>query len=215
LVFLGKINMMQLRLATTLSAQQYVRQQAWKDARLDNCPLHPKGGCGFARHGTYPRKFPPDIKIPRWYCRKARQTFSLLPDFLASRLSGTLIEVEDVINKVENSPSQEAAAQNMRLDIELAGVLRWIRRRLFLVRCALSLMTELLPSVPAGCASSISSFRSALGVKYVLPELRIQASCYLHILPPPVGFGPRPVPKKIKKSRFQHQTGTDPPLKRL
>ncbi len=44
---------MQLRFATDLSAQQYVRQQAWKDAQLDNCPLHPKGGCGFARHGTY------------------------------------------------------------------------------------------------------------------------------------------------------------------
>jgi hypothetical protein len=206
---------MQLRFATTLSAQQYVRQQAWKDAQLDNCPLHPNGGCGMARHGTYPRKSPPGIKIPRWYCRKARQTFSLLPDCLASRLSGTLVEIEDVIDKVENSPSQEAAAQNMRIDIEFAGVLRWIRRRLSLVRCALSLLIELLPSLPAGCSTSISSFRSALGVKYVLPELRIQASCYLHILPPPLGFGPRRAVKKIKKSRFQHQTGTDPPLKRL
>ena len=206
---------MQLRFATDLSAQQYVRQQAWKNARLDSCPLHPKGGCGFARHGTYPRKSPPDIKIPRWYCRKARQTFSLLPDFLASRLSGTLIEVEDVINKVENSPSQEAATQNMRIDIAFAGVLRWIRRRLFLVRCSLSLLTKLLPSLPAGCSASISSFRSALGVKYILPELRIRASCYLHMLPPPLGFGPRRTTKKVKKSRFQHQTGTDPPLKRL
>jgi hypothetical protein len=48
---------MQLRFATTLSAQQYVRQQAWKYAQLDNCPLHPKGGCGFARHGTRSTKF--------------------------------------------------------------------------------------------------------------------------------------------------------------
>ena len=206
---------MQLRFATTLSAQQYVRQQAWKDAQLDNCPLHPNGGCGIARHGTYPRKFPPGIKIPRWYCRKARQTFSLLPDCLASRLSGTLVEIEDVIDKVENSPSQEAAAQNMRIDIEFAGVLRWIRRRLFLVRCSLSLLTELLPSLPAGCSTSISSFRSALGVKYVLPELRIRASCYLHMLPPPLGFDPPRITKKVKKSRLQHQTGTDPPLKRL
>jgi len=130
-------------------------------------------------------------------------------------LSGTLIELEDVINKVENSPSQESAVQNMRIDIELAGVLRWIRRRLFLVHCALTLLIELLPSLPAGCSTSISSFRSALGVKYVLPELRIRASCYLHMLPPPLGFGPRITAKKIKKSRFQHQTGTDPPLKRL
>jgi len=116
---------------------------------------------------------------------------------------------------VENSPSQEAAVQSMRIDIELAGVLRWIRRRLFLVRCALTLLIELLPSLPAGCSTNISSFRSALGVKYVLPELRIRASSYLHMLPPPLGFGPRRAAKKIKKSRFQHQTGTDPPLKRL
>jgi hypothetical protein len=103
----------------------------------------------------------------------------------------------------------------MRIDIEFAGVLRWIRRRLFLVRCALSLLTELLPSLPAGCSTSISSFRSALGVKYVLPELRTRASSYLHMLPPPLGFGSRRAAKKIRKSRFQHQTGTDPPLKRL
>ena len=202
---------MQLRFATALSTQQYVRQQAWKDARLDNCPLHPKGGCGFARHGTYLRKTPPGIKIPRWYCRMAHQTFSLLPDCLSSRLPGTLIEVEHAINEVENSPSQQAAVQNMRVDIELAGVLRWIRRRLFLVRCALTLLIKLLPSLPAGCSISIASFRLALGVKYVLPELRIRASCYLDMLPPPLGFGPRRTAKKIKKSRFQHQTGTDPP----
>ena len=205
---------MQLRFATPLSAQQYVRQHAWKDAHLDNCPLHPKGGCGFARHGTYPRKSPQGTKIARWYCRNAGQTFSLLPDCLASRLSGTLVELEQAIDKVENSPSQEAAAQNMRIDIEFAGVLRWIRRRLFLVRCALSLLIELLPSLPVECSTSISSFRLALGVKYVLPDLRTRASSYLHMLPPPVGFGPRPTAKKIKKSRFQHQTGTDPPLKR-
>ncbi len=126
-------------------------------------------------------------------------------------MPGTLIQVENAINKVEDSPSQEAAVQSMRIDIELAGVLRWIRRRLFLVRCALTLLIELLPSLPAECSANIASFRSALGVKYVLPELRIRASCYLHMLPPPLGFGPRRAAKKIKKTRFQHQTGTDPP----
>jgi hypothetical protein len=34
LAVFGNINIMQLRFATDLSAQQYVRQQAWKDARL-------------------------------------------------------------------------------------------------------------------------------------------------------------------------------------
>ena len=175
---------------------------------LTTCPLHETGGCGFARHGTYPRKTPPGIKIPRWYCPKAHQTFSLLPDCLSSRLPGTLIQVENAINKVEDSPSQEAAVQSMRIDIELAGVLRWIRRRLFLVQsCALTLLIELLPSLPAECSANIASFRSALGVKYVLPELRIRASCYLHMLPPPLGFGPRPSSKKIKKKSFPTPNG--------
>jgi hypothetical protein len=46
-------------------------------------------------------------------------SFSLLPDCLASRWPGTLLEIEDVVAKVENSPSQQAAADVIRLDIEL------------------------------------------------------------------------------------------------
>jgi hypothetical protein len=31
-----------------------------------------------------------DMRVARWYCPRAQVTFSLLPDFAASRLSGTL-----------------------------------------------------------------------------------------------------------------------------
>lgn len=202
---------MQIRFATDLSADEYVRRRAWKDARLDNCPLHSKGGCGFAGHGTYSRKAPKGTKIARWYCPDGHSTFSLLPDCLSSRLPGSLIEVEKAINEVENAPSQEAAVYDLRLDIGLAGVLRWIRHRLFLVRAALTLLIELLPVLPQDCRPCISSFRAALGVEYVLPALRMNAEPYLHILPPPIGFGPRPQRKKLKKTPFQHKTGTDPP----
>lgn len=202
-----------MRFATDLSAAEYVCRQAWKDAILDNCPLHPKGGCGFAGHGTYDRKFPQGTKIARWYCPEGHKTFSLLPDCLSSRLPGTLIEVEAVINRVENSPSQEAAAEKLRLDIGFVGVLRWIRRRLFLVRSALTMLIELLPALPQNCTPTISSFQAVLGVEYVLPALRMHADSHLHILPPPVGFAPCPQDKKLKKTRFQHKTGTDPPPK--
>ena len=202
---------MQIRYATNLSVEQYVRQQAWQAATLSQCPLHPQGACGFCKHGTYRRKFPDGAKIARWYCADGHMSFSLLPDCLASRLSGSLIEVEDVITEVENSPSQEAAADNIRIDILLPGALRWIRRRIFLVKAILSMLIELLPGLFADCHPSILSFRSVLSVDYVLPELRQVASSYLPILPPPVGFGSRPETKKLKKSRFQHQTGTDPP----
>jgi hypothetical protein len=204
---------MQMRFATDLSADEYVFLQAWKTAILDNCPLHPKGGCRFASHGTYDRKFPQGTKIARWYCPEGHQTFSLLPDCFCSRLPGSLIEVEAVIKLVENSPSQEAAADKLRLDIGLTGVLRWIRRRLFLVRTALTMLIELLPALLQNCTPTLSSFQAVLGVEYVLPALRMHADSYLHILPSPVGFAPRPQDKKLKKTRFQHKTGTDPPQK--
>ena len=202
---------MQIRYATNLSAEQYVRQQAWHAATLNHCPLHPQGGCGFCKNGSYRRKFPDGAKIARWYCADGHMSFSLLPDCLASRLSGSLIEVEDVLSEVENSHSQEAAADNIRIDILLPGALRWIRRRIFLVKTSLSMLIELLPGLFSDCHPSILSFRSFLNVDYVLPELRQVASSYLPILPPPLGLGPRPETKKLKKSHFQHKTGTDPP----
>ena len=131
---------MQLRFATNLSVDQYIKGKAWKDVQLNHCPLHPQGGCKFAGHGTYTRKFPDGVKVARWYCPKGHTTFSMLPDCLSSRLPGTLIDVETVINQIESSPSQEAAANNIRLDISLPGALRWMRRRLFLIRSTLILL---------------------------------------------------------------------------
>lgn len=205
---------MQIRFATDLSADEYVRRRAWRDAALDTCPLHNKGGCGFASHGTYSRQAPQGTKIARWYCPDGHSTFSLLPDCLSSRLPGSLIEVETAIDEVENASSQEAAVHDLRLDVGLTGVLRWIRRRLFLVRATLTLLIELLPILPEDCTPCISSFRVALGVEHALPALRIYAAPYLQILPPPIGFGPRPQHKRIQKRHFQHKTGTDPPQKR-
>ncbi len=202
---------MQIRYATNLSAEQYVQQQAWHAATLRQCPLHPQGGCGFCKSGTYPRKFPHGTKIARWYCADGHMSFSLLPDCLASHLSGSLMQIEDILTEVENSPSQEAAADHIRIDILLPGVLRWVRRRIFLVKASLSMLIELLPGLFADCHPSILSFQSVLDVDYVLPQLRQVASSYLSVLPPPLGFGSLPETKKSKKTHLQHSTGTDPP----
>jgi len=201
----------QLRYATTLPVEQYIQRKAWRDAKLAHCPLHPKGGCKFAKHGTYPRKFPDGAKIARWYCPDGCATFSKLPDCLSSRLPGTLVEVENIISQIEKSSSQEAAAENIRLDISLPSALRWMRRRLFLIRSTLILLIELIPSLPEDCQPTLSSFRSVFGVEFVLLHLRMLAGPHLDILPPPLGFGHRPDIKKSKKCRFQHKTGTDPP----
>ena len=202
---------MQLRFATNISVEQYIEQEAWKDAELNQCPLHPEGGCKIARHGTYSRKFPDGVKIARWYCPDGRTTFGLLQDCLSSRLPGTLIEVETVINQIESSPSQETAADNIRPDIGLPGILRWMRHRLFLIRASLILLIDLLPLLSNNSQVNLSSLRSVLGVEFVLPHLRELAASHLDILPPPLGFGPRPQKKYRGKSRFQQQTGPDPP----
>ena len=199
---------MQIRYATNLSAEQYVEQKAWQAATLNQCPLHPQGGCAFCKNGTYRRKFPHGTKIARWYCPDGHMSFSLLPDCLAAHLSGSLMQIEDILTEVENSPSQEAAADHIRIDILLPGALRWIRRRIFLVKASLSMLIQLLPGLFADCHPSILCFQSVLNVDYVLPQLRQVASSYLSVLPPPLGF--RPLPES-KKTHRQHSTGTDPP----
>ena len=128
---------MQLRFETNFTSNEYVNHQAWKDATLACCPLHPGGGCSFARHGTYERVNPPGARIPRWYCPEGRRTFSLLADCFAARLTGSLQEVEAVVVAVEQASSQEAAADALRPDIELPGALRWARRRLKAVSAVL------------------------------------------------------------------------------
>ena len=95
----------QLRFRTGLAGAQYVTAQGRRDATLVRCPHHPSGGCSLARHSTYVRKMPPGTRIARWYCPESHTTFSLLPDCLAARLPGTLVEFEDAVAAVERSPS--------------------------------------------------------------------------------------------------------------
>ncbi len=107
-------------------------------ARLERCPNHPRGGCSLARHGTYGRKTTRGARIARWYCPESRTTFSLLPDCLAARLPGTLDALEEAAAAAERAPSLAAAADAIRRDaVELAGALRWVDRRVRLVRNAL------------------------------------------------------------------------------
>ena len=136
---------MQLRYKCSLTSKEYVNQKAWCHATLARCPLHPKGGCGFARHGTYPRVTPPGARIARWYCRRGPCTFSLLPDCLAARLPGTLAEVEAVVSTVEQAKSLEAACALLRPDIELPGILRWVRRRVRAIHEVLNIFIGLMP----------------------------------------------------------------------
>lgn len=204
--------MVQLRLATELTSEEYVRQEAWRAATLPLCPKHPEGGCGFSRHGTYARKDPAGCRIARWYCRKGHCTFSLLPQFLAAKFPGELDEVEQVALAREQAGSIEAAAEQLRPEIEVPGGVRWVGRRSRLVTAALAAVLGLLPDL-AGCEPTVQSLRDRLRAAPVLVVLRSLADEHLHALPPPLGFGPRPLRRRRVRPASQQNPGPDPPAK--
>ena len=201
----------QLRYACEDTGEEYVSRAGWHSATLARCPLHPQGGCGFARHGTYERVSPPGTLITRYYCPEGHRTFSLLPDCFAARLCGQLSEVEVVVRAVEQAPSQAAACAQLRLEIELPGVQRWVARRLASVHTALHLLKGLLPEVFGGCAPTLMAFGERLGVADVLVALRGIAEAWLGKLPKPLGFVPRRPPGGGRDRARQHHVGADPP----
>jgi hypothetical protein len=185
---------MQVRLKTNLTSEEYARQQAWQEAMLDGCPLHPEGGCGIRRHGSYERKAPEGLQIARFYCRTGQTTFSLLPDFAAARLSATLAEVEQAVETAETAPSLSAAARELRPELDdERSALRWLRRRLVPVQTAL---TALVTSVPElfGTAARIGALRARLELRgpRVLVRLRAIGASFLGQLRAPLGFSYRP-----------------------
>lgn len=199
---------MQLRDPSSLTSEAYVAQCTWQDATLARCPRHPTGGCGFARHGTYPRTTPAGMRIRRYYCPTAHETFSLLPDCLASRFPGDLGDLERVVAYVEAAPSIEAAADILRPDIVLPSAVRWVRRRLTLIRAALLAVVTLLPDHFQGDAH-LTAVRAALGTDHALVTLRARAASVLSALPRPLGFARHVRSRPARRSRPQHGMGAD------
>ena len=169
----------------------------------------------FARHGTYARVDPPGTRIARWYCPQGHRTFSLLPDHLAARFPGTLAQIEEVVAVVENAPSLEAAANTLRTDdVTLATALRWIRRRLRLVRINLIAVLSLLPDLLLGTAPSIHAFRRRLGTESALVALRAISALHLAALSRPLGLRPPQGAGGGRKPLRQQGKGPDPPAGR-
>jgi len=185
-----------------------VTQEAWRRASLDRCLVHPVGGCGFARHGTYERVEPPGTRVARCYCRPGKTTFSLLPDCLASHLSGSLEEVEEVAAHAEAAASVEEAAVELRPDITLLCAVRWVRRRTKYARLALVALVTLLPARFAGCVR-VSNLRRVLHTKAALRAIREELAAYLSSLPTSVGFAPHRGRGGGKRAGLQHEPGTD------
>ena len=182
---------MQLRHECSLPGEAYVARSAWREASLERCPRHPRGGCGLVRHGTYPRRTPAGMRIARYYCPTARETFSLLPDCLASHFPGELDAIEHVVATVEAARSVEAAADVLRPDITLASAVRWIRRRLTPVRVALITRRHAVARPRFVGDARLAAVRTALATASALVALRAHVADHLAALPTPLGFRPR------------------------
>jgi hypothetical protein len=203
----------QLRFDTGLAGAEYVTRELWRSASLPFCPLHPQGGCGFSRHGSYERKTPADTRIARWYCPQGHCTFSLLPDHLAARFPGTLAEIEQVAAAAQAADSLEACAHALRPEpIGLPGALRWLRRRLDVVRTLLPIVVTLLPQLMQGCAPTVAAMRRHLGVDEVLSTLRDVLAEHLPALAFPLGFLDRAPSGGARGGGVQQHMGPDPPV---
>lgn len=177
--------------------------------------MHSQGGCGFARHGTYERVSPRGTRIARWYCPQAHRTFSLLPDHLAARFPGTLYEIEEVVAAVEQAPSVEATADQLRNDdITLPSAVRWVRRRVSAVRKLLTIVIGLFPQLLLGCTPTLTSLRERLACDEVLRVLRKVGELHLQALAPPLGFKHPSYRGAERHHRFQQHMGPDPPRER-
>jgi hypothetical protein len=201
----------QLRQATALTSEEYVRQEGWRQARLDRCPVHGTAEkCGFRRLGTYQRVTPVGMRVARYYCPAAQTTFSLLPDCLAAKLSGDLDEVERVVAAVDAAPSVEAAAVRLRPDIEPPGAVRWIRRRLGPTRAVLLALVTLVPALVGSCRPTLGEVGQQLGTP-VLRRARSEAEKHLGKLSAPIGFGPRRRRTPRRRAPPEHDLGADLP----
>ena len=193
---------MQIPLRTRSTVEAYIANREWRDADLSTCPVHPSGGCSFSRHGSYARAAPQGLRIARWYCPEARQTFSLLPDFLAARLPGLLDTIETCVAAVQSARSAEAAADLVRgPEVTLPGAIRWLRRRVQAVRTGIAAVANLTPELPVNIGIGQTGFLRAL--RRSLPMT------VLSYVPAPLGFGTR---CQIGNVHNQHEVGPDSKL---
>jgi hypothetical protein len=111
------------------------------------------------------------MRIARYYCPTARETFSLLPDCLASHFPGELDAIEHVVATADAARSLEAAADALRPTITLPAAVRWIRRRLTPVRIAVLTLVTLWPDRLSG-PPRVSTLRTAWTTTSALVALR-------------------------------------------
>jgi hypothetical protein len=133
----------------------------------------------------------------------------LLPDFLSSHLTGELDEVESVVVAVESAPSVSAALAELRPEVGLPGVTRWVGRRRTRVAAALLALVTLMPEA-LGSMPTVLALRARLGTERALVKLRELGDAHLQSLPTPLGFAPPGRGARSRGSARQHNLGAMP-----
>jgi len=203
----------QLPFELKLTLEEYVSQQAWLSATLLSCPID-GGGCRPVGHGCYWRKYPQPMAVARFYCERARTTFSLLPDFLSSRYRGTLEEFEEVCASAASADCLDVA--NAVRPVETAPNIsersaeRWVSRRIVLFRITLIALMGAFAERLEGVRTAVQ-LRHRLECVPALVALREIAAAQLVSLPPPLGFGPWPKASERHRRQRQHSMGPKPP----
>ncbi|MCK5690406.1 hypothetical protein KAI87_14100 [Myxococcota bacterium] len=119
--------------------------------------------------------------------------------------------MEHAVVVAEQAESLCSAGFELRPEIEPPGRSRWISRLKKQIHAALRALIGLEPVLFAGCAPTLTSFRTHLKTTSALVALRDVAFEHLQYLPPPLGFGPLPERRRKKTHRLQHKAGRDPP----
>ncbi len=171
------------------------------------------------RLGTYMRKVPVVAFVARYYCPEQHTTFGLLPDFYASRVPGTLDDIEHTAVQAEASAGLERAAEELRPGDEsdavtLSVAVAWVRRRVAWVRALLVTVAGLFAELFAGVRPSVRAFRARLGTSRVLVALRGICEPYLYVLPPPLGLNPRAPWLPARQDERPQPIGSDGPRDR-
>lgn len=148
------------------------------------------------------------MPIARFYCKRAKTTFSLLPDFLSSRYRGELNAFETVCVAAERSKdvmsiANEHRAQNEEPVTTQGAARRWVLRRCVLFAIGMHALRGGAVDLVQGLRTA-SELRERMSTEHALLSLRAIVALNLASLPPPLGFGPWPNADRRRRERVQH-----------
>lgn len=135
-------------------------------------------------------------------------TFSLLPDFLAAGVKGSLAAIAEVAAAVEAGPSVEAVASALRPDVGLVAAVRWVQRREVWFAEGVTVARGVLGEL-RGVQPVPSEVAEALGVMAagVLGLLRIKMAPCLGLVAHPTGLCPRWLVRALIEGRINRIRG--------